>query len=986
MLPASRNQRLLGLQQVPSDNTVDNTTIDIIAIHGLDTGSPRTWEYRKNGGSAVNWISDGEMLPALVPEARIYTYEWNANCFQDAPVQTMFGHADKFLACVAGEQASQSRPIIFVASCFGGLILAEAMCRAAQEGSPYRHILLSTVGAVFLATPFGGSDAASQAQWLVTVKGIMGEQSSDQLVRDLKEKHNFVRHRVQKFAEIAHADSVRLPVRCFYETKKTKLLRKLLSRNFAAKLSSSSTNKISFGVIIASVDRKQLVTESSACLHGFPRQGLDAAHSEMNKFGGPEDLNFKLVGGSIKNLVQNASGVLKHRQTDAQLTLSVGATSYGNVHWRVPRTTNTIFTGRGELLYRIQKAIHSDSSSSPDKQKRFVITGLGGQGKSEICLQVASQMREEFWGVFWVDVDKVSTAESDFIAIAKLLGHSVGGIPDALHILASTEQTWLLILDNADDPNFDYQMYFPSGTHGAVLMTSRVSQCKMYSPEQFEALEGLGNEDSKELLLKAANIPKESWRSYNDQAETVVQLLASHTLALIQAGAYIAKGHCQLYEYPEVYQQQRKRLMQFRPEQARSRYCDVYATFEASAEVLEQSGSEAARDALDLLAILSMLDSAVLPLQSFQIAWASSRKFLHLSHEETNKTDRLYRSHVLRLPGFLVAEDNEWDAFRLIEASSQLVSLSLVTRNDIDGSEGLSMHPLAHAWAKDRQCPKQQRVAWIATGCFLTLSRRNYKTRHTHERYFLPHIQSYLDIKIRSVVLSEDQSIVIPILLQCGWILLHMRQDIRLSYFLEEMFTILGKNPEEPSKESLPLYDLQAGSLYNLGKSDIVLLQKMVKIRETTLAENHPNLLDSQHELALAYEKNGQIKEAIALLEHVVKIKENLAEDHRERLVSQHGLACAYGSNGQIKEAIALLEHIVKIKENLAEDHQERLVSQYALAYMYEADGQIKEAVTLLEHVVRIQGLKYEIGHPDRVLSERLLASCLKQLRSENHS
>jgi hypothetical protein len=50
-----------------------------------------------------------------------------------------------------------------------------------------------------------------QAQWLATVKGIMGEQSSGQLVRDLEEKHDFVRQRVQKFAEVANADSVRCP-------------------------------------------------------------------------------------------------------------------------------------------------------------------------------------------------------------------------------------------------------------------------------------------------------------------------------------------------------------------------------------------------------------------------------------------------------------------------------------------------------------------------------------------------------------------------------------------------------------------------------------------------------------------------------------------------------------------------------------------------------------------------------------------------------
>jgi hypothetical protein len=52
------------------------------------------------------------------------------------------------------------------------------------------------------------------------------------------------------------------------------------------------------------------------------------------------------------------------------------------------------------------------------------------------------------------------------------------------------------------------------------------------------------------------------------------------------------------------------------------------------------------------------------------------------------------RNHVLRLPGFLVIGSDEWDPFRLIEASSKLVSLSLVMRHDLGGSVGVSMHPL----------------------------------------------------------------------------------------------------------------------------------------------------------------------------------------------------------------------------------------------------------------------------------------------------
>jgi hypothetical protein len=78
------------------------------------------------------------------------------------------------------------------------------------------------------------------------------------------------------------------------------------------------------------------------------------------------------------------------------LYLDTGHSQQGNVHWIVPRTVNDLFTGRTKLLLRIRNALHYKTASFPDKQKRFVITGLGGLGKSEICLKVASQMREEY--------------------------------------------------------------------------------------------------------------------------------------------------------------------------------------------------------------------------------------------------------------------------------------------------------------------------------------------------------------------------------------------------------------------------------------------------------------------------------------------------------------------------------------------------------------------------------------------------------------
>ncbi|KAK7418712.1 hypothetical protein QQX98_003730 [Neonectria punicea] len=110
------------------------------------------------------------------------------------------------------------------------------------------------------------------------------------------------------------------------------------------------------------------------------------------------------------------------------------------------------------------------------------------------------------------------------------------------------------------------------------------------------------------------------------------------------------------------------------------------------------------------------------------------------------------------------------------------------------------------------------------------------------------------------------------------------------------------------------------------------MLEEVVEIRETTLAGDHPDRLASQHVLAISYQANGRVKEAVKLLEHVVAVGETLAEDHPDRLASQHVLAVAYQANGQVKEAVELLRHIVAIEEvTLAEDHPDRLISQNLL-------------------------------------------------------
>jgi tetratricopeptide (TPR) repeat protein len=582
-----------------------------------------------------------------------------------------------------------------------------------------------------------------------------------------------------------------------------------------------------------------------------------------------------------------------------------------------------------------------------------------------------------FWGVFWVDVSTTGTAERSFLDVAQKLSIPAQTWDDARLCIANLKRPWLLILDNADDPGVDYQDYFPDGALGVVMLTSRNHECQQYATVKSVALKGLSNEEAQELLLKAACVPQDRYSIHEEDAVKVASLLQSHPLALIQAGAYVSRGHCSLAEYPQVFAQQRQRLLGFRPAQGQSRYRDVYATFEASANILRSSRTESAADALQLLPVLATCGPSRLPLALFEAGWKGARS-ISSSDDGSDDVIELTSWHVSRLPSLMQAAAARWDSFRLIEAINLLKAFSLVSTDTHSGFVSVSMHPLTHAWARDRQETTEQHDSWITTGCLVAVSRDDDAIWRQHGQQLQPHVQALTGWEISKMFASEPAVKITSISVKCGWLLYNMRDDAKVFVLMQRLLIHLGLDRQTVDKKWLELYDLMARNLVNYGKANkaVAVLEQVVKIREQKLTEDHPDRLASQHALGRAYEANGQIKKALLLLEQVVKIRERtLAENDPSRLASQHELARAYQANRQDKEAVLLLEQVVKIREQtLAEDHPDRLASRHELGRAYNANGQVSEAVLLLEHVVKIREQTLAEDHPNRLDSQDELA------------
>lgn len=68
-----------------------------------------------------------------------------------------------------------------------------------------------------------------------------------------------------------------------------------------------------------------------------------------------------------------------------------------NKHYYVPYNLSAMFTGRGDIINKICKGcLPSEANGRVTRQKRFILYGLGGSGKTQACLKFAQDYREKY--------------------------------------------------------------------------------------------------------------------------------------------------------------------------------------------------------------------------------------------------------------------------------------------------------------------------------------------------------------------------------------------------------------------------------------------------------------------------------------------------------------------------------------------------------------------------------------------------------------
>ena len=153
------------------------------------------------------------------------------------------------------------------------------------------------------------------------------------------------------------------------------------------------------------------------------------------------------------------------------------------------------------------------------------------------------------------------------------------------------------------------------------------------------------------------------------------------------------------------------------------------------------------------------------------------------------------------------------------------------------------------------------------------------------------------------------------------------------------------------------------------GKYDeaLPLLERVLEVREKTLAQEDPLVADALHTLASIYRSKGDNARAEPLFRRALAIREKvLGEEHPDAAASLNSLAVLYRQTGDYDKAEPLFRRALVIREKvLGAEHPDVATSLSSFALLYREKGDYGKAETLYQRALAIREKAQGPEHPD---------------------
>ena len=592
----------------------------------------------------------------------------------------------------------------------------------------------------------------------------------------------------------------------------------------------------------------------------------------------------------------------------------------------------------------------------------WVLTGMGGLGKSTMALALASSARARGWRVWWVTASSPASLTG---GILEVLGQI--GAPDSLtRLVREGEPTaperawefitnsrvagsrWLLVFDNADDPAVlaavgrpspaDGTGWLRTGAPGMVLVTSRYRDPRTWGTQvQIRELLPLDDEVAAEVLTDL--VPRSSEHAA-DSAQNLAHRLGGLPLALHLAGTYLASPFARWHSFDDYLKTLDSgglvsALAELDDPAAETR-ARITRTWELSLDALTAHGREQSRPLLLLLCCYAADDP-------FPVA---------LLQPELLR-DILAPIAPASVPS---AEDLRQDrARRLREGLSGLATMGLINVSG-DGTRPddrvVTVHPIVvdvnRSLLLTTATSELPAIGEIAV-TVLRAACQGLGIRAPADwpawRRVVPHIIALLDWL--SPHLDEEPLVALATTAAMSINALWRGGNPIAAERLASAATpaISRLNPHHPASLAVRSQFAQAVALSRDAEAE-QLFRQLIDDQQRVLGSEHPDTLTSRRLLARLAGNAGRSQQAEDMYRQLLADdKRILGEEHHETLFTRHGLAWAVMLHGRPEEAEPMFRSLLNDQRRiLGDDHQECLAIRHGLARSLEEQHKYQDA------------------------------------------
>jgi pimeloyl-ACP methyl ester carboxylesterase/tetratricopeptide (TPR) repeat protein len=602
--------------------------------------------------------------------------------------------------------------------------------------------------------------------------------------------------------------------------------------------------------------------------------------------------------------------------------------------------------------FRLQGRTELINSILHDSRARVhVLTGLGGSGKSRVALEVAYReiAKRQVW---WVHVTRINAGMR---AVASRLGASVTEIDSAFisierasdlvwRHLNNTEAPWLLVFDNADDPEvlFGPGKHVPDDTgwfrrpltaNGTVLVTSRDGNVATWGDNcRVHSVPPLSDSDGAYLLMNRAGAEAGGY----EQARRLSAVLGGLPLALRIAADYVkSQVKNQVWSGEDIvndfdgFSRYVQRRFELPPGELRDNLTEPHwqellrSVCDISLELLSRRGLS---QAAPLLKVFACMGIEPIPYQL------------------------LLNSDAVAESGMLTGlTEGRWHGVLTGLADLGLIDTTELAESPERGlAHVLTLHPVVHGLLRAdpdvRERPEEY-YRLIVRMLLNFTSGRDPDLPESWPRWnaIAPHAIEVCRASLLSSQPVEDRG-------AAGLVLELTRQTVR---FLIRVGLLA------PAHEIVDKV-VKGCSAFGFDVGDRAIL----------------GIRHEQGRIELA---KGQPEVAERLLRRVVDERTALlGPDDADTLASRHKYARAIFDQNRWKEAAPLLSSIVDAEYSVrGAEHNDTLVVRHTLAHTLSALGKKTEAETILREILTVRHRKWSRANPETLLVRATLATNL---------